>query len=102
MRIHQIPAGARFQWKGVVYTKVGPMTAAAEGGGSVFVPKHAVLAPVEGEAPAQPAPTQAIAPETVIAALDQYHREALALLPEAERPALEAARARCLARLQAG
>ena len=33
MKIDQLPIGTRFQWKGRSYTKVGPMTAAADGGG---------------------------------------------------------------------
>ena len=33
MKIDQLPIGTRFQWKGRSYTKVGPMTAAADAGG---------------------------------------------------------------------
>ena len=51
MKIDQIPVGARFQLKGKAFTKVGPMTAAGESGGTTFIPKHAVLQPAPGEAP---------------------------------------------------
>ena len=101
MKIHLLPMGARFQWKGVTYTKSGPMTASADGGGNVFVPKHAVLAPVPGETPTVPTPAQAITPETVIAALDIYHARALELIPSADWPRLEAARLAFLSALQA-
>lgn len=57
MKIDQLPTGARFQWKGRNYTKVGPMTAAAESGGVDFIPKHATLQPIPGEAPPA-APTE--------------------------------------------
>ena len=56
MKIHLIPLGTRFLFKGQIYTKVGPMTAAGESSGVEFIPKHAALQPVPGEAPPPPPP----------------------------------------------
>ncbi|MCB1887724.1 MAG: hypothetical protein KDH20_08960 [Rhodocyclaceae bacterium] len=98
MKIDQIPVGARFQLKGKAFTKVGPMTAAGESGGTTFIPKHAVLQPAPGEAPPAPPPplSGALDASRVLAAVDAYHREALALVGEAGRDGLEAARQRLL------
>ena len=61
MKIDQLPIGTRFQWKGRSYTKVGPMTAAADSGGVDFIPKHAALQPIPGEAP-PPVPPPFVVP----------------------------------------
>ena len=100
MKIDQFPNGARFQWKGRNYTKVGPMTAAAESGGVDFIPKHATLQPVPGETPpAGPEEDAVPALDTarVKAAFEAYHRTALQLADEAGRLELERARVRFLA-----
>ncbi|MBS0353472.1 MAG: hypothetical protein JSR83_06170 [Proteobacteria bacterium] len=102
MKIDQLPTGARFQWKGRNYTKVGPMTAAADSGGVDFIPKHAALQPVPGEAPPA-APEEDMAPPLdaakVKAAFEVYHRTALRVTDEAGRLTLEAARVRFLAEI---
>lgn len=100
MKIDQLPTGARFQWKGRNYTKVGPMTAAAESGGVDFIPKHATLQPIPGEAsPAAPTEHTAAPLDAarVKAAFEAYHRTALRLADEAGRLTLERARERFLA-----
>ncbi len=99
MKIDQIPVGARFQLKGKVFTKVGPMTAAADSGDTLFIPKHAVLQPAPGEAPPLPAGPQRpdmLEAARVMAALEAYHREVLALVGDRGQEALEAARRRLL------
>lgn len=102
MKIDQIPIGTRFQWKGRSYTKVGPMTAAADSGGVDFIPKHAALQPIPGEAP-PPAVQAETAPPLdaakVKAAFEAYHRTALGVADEAGRLALQRARARFLAEI---
>ncbi|HRP24142.1 hypothetical protein [Thauera sp.] len=102
MKIDQLPIGARFQWKGRNYTKVGPMTAAAESGGVDFIPKHAVLQPIPGEAP-PPAPTDEAAgtldAARVKTAFETYHRAALRVADEVGRLELERARLRFLAEI---
>lgn len=102
MKIDQLPLGARFQWKGVTYTKVGPMTASGDTGGSAFIPKHASLQPVPGEAALrepQCAPKDKLVAARVIAAFEDYHQAALALLDESGRQALEQARKRFLSEI---
>ncbi|PZA16139.1 hypothetical protein [Parazoarcus communis] len=103
MKIDQLPIGARFQWKGRNYTKVGPMTAASDSGGTDFVPKHAILQPVPGEAPPAP-PTndtpQQLDAAKVRAAFETYHRSALRLADDAGRLALETARQRFLTEIR--
>lgn len=102
MKIDQLPIGARFQWKARSYTKVGPMTAAADGGGVDFIPKHAALLPVPGETPPPVTPAEAAQPldaAKVKAAFEAYHRTALGVVDEAGRLALQRARARFLAEI---
>ena len=102
MKIDQLPIGTRFQWKGRSYTKVGPMTAAADGGGVDFIPRHAALQPVPGEAPPPAAPAEAAAAldaAKVKAAFETYHRTALGVVDEAGRLVLQRARVRFLAEI---
>lgn len=102
MKIDHLPIGARFQWKGITYTKTGPMTATGDSGGTAFIPKHVVLQPVPGEAPpAPPEPTAApLDAARVLAAFETYHRKALTLTDEGAHAELEAARQRFLAGLR--
>lgn len=98
MKIDHLPIGARFVWKGLLYTKVGPMTAAADSGGSAFVPKHAVLLPAPGEASVE-LPHPAAGPldaAKVIAAFERYHHEVVNLVDENRRESLLWARTRFL------
>lgn len=103
MKIDQLPLGARFQWKGRTYTKVGPMTASGDGGGSVFIPKHAVLQPVPGETPPVAPPAPAVRPldvARVTAAFETYHQAALTLVDVTGRVMLETARKRFLTEIR--
>jgi len=103
MKIDHLPIGARFQWKGITYTKTGPMTAAGDSGGTAFIPKHAVLQPVPGEAPPavpQESSARTVDAARVLAAFESYHRKALTLTDEAAQAELEEARQRFLAALR--
>lgn len=92
--------GARFEWKGEVYTKIGPMTGANERGGTAFIPKHANLHPADGQPLALPTVTaDTLDTPRVLTAFEAYHASALALLDAPGREALEAARAQFLATL---
>lgn len=98
MKIDQLPLGARFLLKGVLYTKVGPMTASGESGGTLFIPKHATLQPVPGEAPPPP-PDDANRPldrAKVAAAFETYHQTAVGCADVSGRAILESARKRFL------
>ncbi len=102
MKIDQLPIGARFQWKARSYTKLGPMTAAADGGGVDFIPKHAALLPIPGEAPPPIPAAESAAPldaAKVKAAFEAYHRTALGVADEAGRLVLQRARASFLAEI---
>jgi hypothetical protein len=102
MKIDQLPIGSRFQWKGRSYTKVGSMTASADGGGVDFIPRHAALQPIPGEAPPPAAQAEAVPPldaAKVKAAFETYHRTALGVADEAGRLALDLARAKFLSEI---
>lgn len=103
MKIDLLPLGARFQWKGITYTKIGPMTASGETGGVAFIPKHAVLKPAPGEEFPLPPPEaagQTLDAAKVSRAFESYHQTALTLTDEAGREALEMARKRFLAEIR--
>ncbi|MCP5223321.1 MAG: hypothetical protein H6944_16725 [Zoogloeaceae bacterium] len=98
MKLKQLPLGARFEYEGKILTKTGPMTGATEKGGSVFIPKFAVLKAVDGEAPPPPSEaSRTIDATTVLAAFEAYHGTAMRLVDESGRMALAAARARFIA-----
>tara|TARA_R110001583_G_scaffold132142_2_gene284115 strand:+ start:82975 stop:83280 length:306 start_codon:yes stop_codon:yes gene_type:complete len=100
MKLNQIPMGARFEYKGMVLTKTGPMTAATEKGGQHFIPKFAVLKPVAGEpSPLPAAESRTLDADKVLAAFETYHSMALRLADETARAELAAARVRFLAAL---
>lgn len=103
MKIDLLPIGARFQWKGRTHTKTGPMTATVDSGGSVFVPKHAALEPVPGEAPPalpQASRTEPLDPARVAAAFELYHQTALRFVDATGRTMLESARRKFLSEIR--
>ena len=99
MKLAQLPYGARFEYKGMVLTKTGPMTAAGENCAQHFIPKFAVLKPVDGEPAPPPAESRSLDAARVLAAFEAYHATALRQADEAGKMALTAARARFLASL---
>lgn len=99
MKIHLLPIGAQFEWKGQVFTKTGPMTACTEKGGSVFVPKHATLRPLAGAPePTSETPTTLDANE-VHSAFETYHALAKSLVSVDDGPKLDDARRQFLTAL---
>ncbi|MCP5329310.1 MAG: hypothetical protein H7A15_11780 [Sinobacteraceae bacterium] len=97
MKLDQLPLGARFEYKGRLLTKTGPLTGATEQGGSVLIPRFAVLKAVEGESAAALVEAgQRVDTRTVLAAFEAYHCAAMRLADEPARMALTAARARFL------
>ena len=99
MKFQQLPQGARFEYEGQVYTKVGPLTAAAENGRQRMIPRFAVLVP-EGGAPVPPAPEPdpLVARARVLAALATCHETGQAWLAQADlTPAQRQGLAECLA-----
>ena len=100
MKIHLLPIGAQFEWQGKVFTKIGPMTANTEKGGTVFVPKHATLKPVGGATQAVAPPPDTVALADVITAFDLYHQHARRLVAVEQLHLLESARDHFLASLE--
>jgi len=102
MKIHLLPIGAQFEWKGKTYTKIGPMTANTEKGGTVFVPKHATLKPVGDVAAAATVGPDTVALADVITAFDTYHQRVRQWVAVDQFAALESAREQFLASLKDG
>lgn len=100
MKIDQLPIGARFVLNGKTFTKVGPMTAAADAGGTSFIPKHATLQALPGESAPEPAAARTLDAGRVRAAFEAYHQAALHIAGEERRTQLEAARERFLGALR--
>lgn len=65
MRFHQLPPGARFEYKGVAYRKLTSLTASPEGDGKTgviprsaqvtFIPEDGQHSPDQGDSTAKPA-----------------------------------------------
>jgi hypothetical protein len=93
MKFPQLPAGARFRWRGTLFTKVGPLTARSEADESVcMIPRSATVTLVDdGQSPSQPM-AASIDPASLHAALSDCIAEVsrhCASLPDAERERLE-------------
>ena len=86
MRFHRLPAGARFEYKGVCYRKINNLTASPEQGGkNTIIPRSAVVMPADtttDAAPLRPAPGQQLAAE-LLAELYQHCLGGLAQLSDA-------------------
>ncbi len=100
MRFQHLAIGARFEFEGKIYTKVGPMTASAGSGGQRMIPRYADLTPLDGA----PAPVARKAPTSleamaVRAAFERFHGEARARIDTSQHLALAEARARFLEEL---
>lgn len=84
MRFHQLPAGARFEYKGVCYRKINSLTASPEQGGkNALIPRSAEIQLAEAAAeptiPAHATPQKQLAAE-LLQELHQYCQECLARL----------------------
>ncbi len=109
MKFQQLPMGARFEYEGKGYTKIGPLTAINEAGEQRMIPRFAALAALDGcVAEAAPARKCLLEEAVVTAAMAAYHSECVDLLIgvgtdptrlESARADLESARQRFFARL---
>jgi hypothetical protein len=96
MKITQLPLGARFILDGKTYVKSGPMLGTCDGA-QRFIPKYALLTPVDGiPAQAPAAPSDSLSRATVEQALAAFYQECQGLLPAERQDALAAARERFL------
>jgi hypothetical protein len=101
MKFQQLPMGTRFEYEGVVYCKIGPVSATAEQGGSRLIPRHAELRPLDGAVPAAPAkPVRQLDESVVLAAFETFFAVCLRQADESGRMQLAAARERFLAALK--
>jgi hypothetical protein len=93
MKFPQLPSGARFHWRGNLFTKVGPLTARSDADESVsMIPRSATVTLVDDDQ-SSPRPTDGnIDPASLRAALSHCIEEVSAQcagLPQAERDTLE-------------
>ena len=94
MKLHQLAIGARFEYEGAVFTKTGPITAAAEGGGQQMIPRYANLKPLDLPEPTT-APGMAVRkldPQRVRKAFDIFYETCQQHVTAQGREALETAR----------
>ena len=81
MKIHQLPDGARFEYKGAVFVKTGPMFGTGPHGPQL-IPRAAVLQPLgESEATSATASNR-IAKATIENAFSAFYADCQALVPE--------------------
>ncbi len=101
MKLNQLPLGARFEYDGQIFTKTGPLTAAAENGGQRMIPRYATLRPL-GEPPPAAAPQtgRQLDEARVLAAFDNFFQTCQRLTDDFSKPRLEAARQTFLAALK--
>ncbi|MEO1767524.1 hypothetical protein [Thiobacter aerophilum] len=101
MRFTELEPGARFEWEGALYVKLGPVSAREEATGRLrMIPRYARLRPVKDNSAARPDSLPTSLPvDALRAAFDAFFAECLAALdgpPAAGRARLEAARRRFL------
>lgn len=84
MKFTQLPIGARFEFEGKVYVKIGPIAASTEQGGQRMIPRWADLRPLDGPASvAEPKPPRVLDEAVVLAAYESFWRECGRVLDEA-------------------
>lgn len=74
MKFHDLDIGQRFEHDGVVYVKTSPVLAGqAEGGGSKFMPRYAVVKLLDDAVPrAKAKPEKPLQAGVVLAAFEAY------------------------------
>lgn len=101
MKLQHIPIGGRFEYEGKVFVKTGPLTASAEHGGQMMIPRYAILKPLDLPAmESKPGSRRKLDESTVKQAFNEFCLTCSALIDEPSRPALDAARQRFLAALR--
>jgi len=95
MKIHQLPDGARFEYKGEEYVKTGPMFGTGPNGPQL-IPRSAVLRPIGEREATREARDDVIASEEVVRAFNAFYAECRALVPDEKQTTLELLRDRFL------
>lgn len=101
MKIHQLPNGARFEYKGEEYVKIGPMFGAGQNG-QKLIPRSAVLKPIGEPEAAREVGKDSVSREQVLHALNTFYAECQTLVSDEQQATLESLRDRFLASLEAG
>ena len=99
MKIHQLPDGARFEYKGEVFVKTGPMFGTGPNGPQL-IPRSAVLRPLGESGAARATANDRVAKATVERAFSAFYGECQALVPGERRAELEVLRERFLASIE--
>lgn len=92
MKLQQLPMGARFEYKGEIMVKAGPLTATKESGGTCLIPRYAVLKPLDAVAPVSAVATRSLDEAKVLEVFERFYQLATRQVDDAGR--LELARAR--------
>lgn len=100
MKLQHLPIGARFEFKGQVFVKTGPLTAASEEGGQQIIPRSAVLKPLEAPVAEPKGKGRQLDETKLLAAFEDFYRTCSELLDEPARPQLVEARTRFLQALK--
>lgn len=101
MKLQHISIGGRFEYEGKVFVKTGPLTATAEQGGQMMIPRYAILKPLDlPAAESKPGIRRKLDETTVTNAFSEFYRACSELIDESSRPALDAARQRFLSALK--
>jgi len=100
MKLQHLPIGARFEFKGQIFVKTGPLTAASEEGGQQVIPRSAVLRPLEAPVAEVKGKGRQVDETKVLAAFEYVYRTCSELLNESSRPQLDDARAKFLQALK--
>lgn len=87
MKIHQLPDGARFEYKGEEYVKTGPMFGTGPKGPQL-IPRSAILKPL-GATSAAESVRDRIARAKVVDAFSAFYAECRLLVPEEQQPRLD-------------
>lgn len=101
MKIHQLPDGARFEYKGEEYVKTGPMFGTGPHGPQL-IPRSAVLRPIGEREATRETRNDVVARAEVLRAFNAFYTECRALVPDKQQTTLESARGRFLASLDGG
>ena len=98
MKIHQLPDGARFEYKGEEYVKTGPMFGTGQNGPQL-IPRSAELRPLGEPGETHGTRNDVVAKAEVLRAFNAFYAECRALVAGKQQTALELLRGRFLASL---
>ena len=93
MKIHQLPNGARFEYKGEQYVKTGPMFATGRKG-QELIPRSALLRPINELEPVREPMAGSVSRAAALLAFEAFYAECQALVPDPLQPKLELLRER--------